>query len=225
MQLLLYNCWKEFYTCREGLYEEAFKFSQQVFFRTKVKSTESAKKSVKLVSPVRSQTDVNSLYNDKFKVYDNSNDCCISGNTSFTDDQELFCDFNCSNVLYNTFNDTCFDMSYVNSGLCDNGHDNIGYVPLGEFTCISERGEGNVKGLNYPIGYYNALVRDTRPNFLSKRLRIPMVLNVAAFENYLQGYEDEQLVEFIKFGFPLDVDQNFCKSEFTGNHPTVFAIR
>ena len=44
------------------------------------------------------------------------------------------------------------------------------------------------------------------PNFLGKRISVSSNLNISAYREHLSDYFDQQLVDLILFGFPLDFD-------------------
>ena len=57
-----------------------------------------------------------------------------------------------------------------------------------------------------------------KPNFLQARIPIQPQLNIKAWEKALVGYWDRQLLELIKFGFPLDFNRACSLGQYTGNH-------
>ena len=57
-----------------------------------------------------------------------------------------------------------------------------------------------------------------KPNFLQARIPIQSQLNVKAWEKALEGYWDRQLLELVKFGFPLDFYHACTLDQYTGNH-------
>ena len=53
------------------------------------------------------------------------------------------------------------------------------------------------------------LLRDnTLPNCMGSRIRVPSNMNIGAWEDYLRNFYDTQLIDFLKFGFPLDMVTN-----------------
>ena len=62
--------------------------------------------------------------------------------------------------------------------------------------------------MDSPISVYHILKDSGVYNFQSERLLLQTQLNPEAWEECLQNYWDWQLVQFIKFGFPLDVKQD-----------------
>ena len=56
---------------------------------------------------------------------------------------------------------------------------------------------------------------------MGARLRVPTNMNINAWEDYLRKFYDTQLIDFLKFGFPLDMVPNpILDNEFVRNHPT-----
>ena len=62
-------------------------------------------------------------------------------------------------------------------------------------------------------------VKETNnPNYMEARLPVNSQLKVDAWKRHLQGYWDEQLLQLIEFGFPLDFNRNYPLNHETGNH-------
>ena len=63
------------------------------------------------------------------------------------------------------------------------------------------------------------LVKSTgRPNFMQARFPLESQLNVEAWEKYLHGYWDRQLLQLIRFGFPLDFNRSCPLTHKQANH-------
>ena len=63
------------------------------------------------------------------------------------------------------------------------------------------------------------LVKATgKPNFLQARIPIQSQLNVEQWEKALVGYWDRQLLDLLKYGFPLDFNRACDLGQYTGNH-------
>ena len=45
-------------------------------------------------------------------------------------------------------------------------------------------------------------------NFQQARIRVPSGLNISAWEEYLKGYEDRQIVEFLAYGWPISFSRS-----------------
>jgi hypothetical protein len=59
------------------------------------------------------------------------------------------------------------------------------------------------------FGIYEAVRAFSRPNFLGARVPVPSGLNIEAWEQLLKTYPDRDLVQFLKFGWPI----NYCSEE------------
>ena len=65
---------------------------------------------------------------------------------------------------------------------------------------------------------HDVVKRSGKPNFLQARIPIQSQLKVGAWEEALGDYWDKQLIELIKFGFPLDFNRACDLGKYTGNH-------
>ena len=54
-----------------------------------------------------------------------------------------------------------------------------------------------------PIQLHNEVKKYDLPNYLGARIPVPSQLNICKWESLLQDYWDQQLLECLKFGFPL----------------------
>ena len=59
-----------------------------------------------------------------------------------------------------------------------------------------------------PIEQQKLVKATGRPNFLEARLPVKSELKVEEWEIILQNYWDKQLIDFIRFGFPLDFNRD-----------------
>ena len=65
----------------------------------------------------------------------------------------------------------------------------------------------------------NRKVRDSgKPNYLGCRIPIPSNFNFEFLEHQLKGYSDRNIVQFLKFGFPLGHDGKTGSKVTPGNH-------
>ena len=65
----------------------------------------------------------------------------------------------------------------------------------------------------------HALVRATGvPNYMQARIPVSSQLNVNVWKNALSNYWDQQLLQLIEFGFPLDFNRNCVLNHEEGNH-------
>ena len=60
--------------------------------------------------------------------------------------------------------------------------------------------------------------RSDVPNFWGLRIPVETQLNIAAWHFYLHDYFDQQLLNLIEFGFPLDFDRSCSLSSSDNNH-------
>ena len=72
--------------------------------------------------------------------------------------------------------------------------------------------------IHSPIQAYHAVKSSGLYNFQQARLLVDSQLNSAAWELHLQDYWDWQLVQYIKFGFPLDVSPHANLTCDLSNH-------
>ena len=93
----------------------------------------------------------------------------------------------------------------------------FGFVPLQKQILPSpELGTSNFSGTL--LQAHNIVKKSGRPNFLQARIPVKSQLKVEAWEEALHNYWDRQLLELIKFGFPLDFNRACVLGEYTGNH-------
>ena len=93
----------------------------------------------------------------------------------------------------------------------------FGFVPLGEQILPEKFEITNSEGLN-PLQMHRIVKETNRPNYMEARLPVKSQLKVDAWKRHLQGYWDEQLLQLIEFGFPLDFNRNCPLNHETGNH-------
>ena len=94
---------------------------------------------------------------------------------------------------------------------------NFGFVPLGaqlmpEVDVINDGADLN------PIEMHFAVRKTNKPNFMSARIPVKGQLNVEAWCEHLGEYWDQQLLQLIQFGFPLDFNRACHIKSETGNH-------
>ena len=97
-----------------------------------------------------------------------------------------------------------------------NGND-FGYIPV-----------NNLHTYNGPEVHWHIvpdilqahqIIRHTGvPNFLNARIPVATQLNPDSWAKHLTSYWDQQLVDLIRFGFPLDFDRNFKLLSSCQNH-------
>ena len=65
------------------------------------------------------------------------------------------------------------------------------------------------------------IIRSTHvPNYKAARIPIKSDLNVEAWETYLQSYSDKRVLQYIKFGYPLSIEnaEGLCNKEMTNHY-------
>ena len=82
----------------------------------------------------------------------------------------------------------------------------FGFIPLSPLVGV-KNWEENGK-IQSPIEAHRQISASGVYNFQKERLLLESQLNSQAWEKHLQNYWDWQLVQYIKFGFPLDVQPN-----------------
>ena len=80
------------------------------------------------------------------------------------------------------------------------------FIPLSQ---LQEATSGVINQLsNYcPIKAHKIVVQSGKPNFLQARIRVDTQLNLEEWQKQLQGYWDTQLIDLLRFGFPLDFNR------------------
>ena len=84
----------------------------------------------------------------------------------------------------------------------------FGFIPL------SDVQESKCKMMiNYleeycPIEAYKLVASHKKPNYLGARIKVDSQLNLQEWYDQIYDYWDQQLLEFLTFGFPLDFNRN-----------------
>ena len=74
------------------------------------------------------------------------------------------------------------------------------------------------------MSHKHRLIRESGfPNFWGLRIPVKTQLNIAAWRFYLRDYFDQQMLDLIEFGFPLDSDRSCSLSSSDNGHTS--AIR
>ena len=92
----------------------------------------------------------------------------------------------------------------------------FGFIPLQPLDRIkptSERDDADID-TNLPFSMHRAQT----PNCLGPRVPINTSFNLPAWEKYLHSYWDHQLIQFLYYGFPLDVQTEFKPVSTLVNH-------
>ena len=83
----------------------------------------------------------------------------------------------------------------------------FGFTPLGEFI-NSERATQSEMVADDPIELHKIIKNSGTYNYLGCRIPVRSQLKVDNWVQELQGYWDTQLLEFLKYGFPLDFNRD-----------------
>ena len=93
----------------------------------------------------------------------------------------------------------------------------FGFVPLEEQVMLTANIPNSV--FSGSLLHAHELVKATgKPNYLQARIPIQSQLNVEQWEEALVGYWDRQLLDLLKYGFPLDFNRSCDLGKYTGNH-------
>ena len=82
----------------------------------------------------------------------------------------------------------------------------------------SDTFETNVIHTNDLIEIHEIVKETGKPNFMQARIPVKSQLNVEVWEKLLKNYWDQQLLQLLRFGFPLDFNRNRQLHCEGGNH-------
>ena len=91
----------------------------------------------------------------------------------------------------------------------------FGYIPLTDTIMPKNSQTVNRKFTNL-IDMYEEVKKYDLPNYLGVRIPVKSELNIQAWEELLDGYWDTQLLECLKFGFPLGFNR-MCPLNYDKN--------
>ena len=94
----------------------------------------------------------------------------------------------------------------------------FGFIPLSNLKLPSEDKRAPLHGTLTKARYLVKQKGDY--NFLGAQIQIPSQLNPDSWQKYLADYWDQQLPYLIRYGFPLDFDQNIQLKHIDTNHPS-----
>ena len=93
----------------------------------------------------------------------------------------------------------------------------FGFIPLGEQKMPKTLACNNLN--NKSLIEVHHIVRKTgKPNFLGARIPVTLQLKVEVWQDLLKDYWDQQLLQLLRFGFPLDFNRNCPLENAIGNH-------
>ena len=83
----------------------------------------------------------------------------------------------------------------------------FGFVPLSEFI-LPDRSDCVEGHIGDPFELHGRVNNSGKLNFFGCRIPVSSQLNILTWQDMLQEYWDVQLIELLKFGFPLDFNRS-----------------
>ena len=121
---------------------------------------------------------------------------------------------------FNQFSDH-IDITHSESHIFQLWHEqsdfDFGFIPLGEQQMPNTL-ETNVIYTNNLIEIHEIVRRTKKPNFMRVRIPVTSQLNVEVWQELLKDYWDQQLLQLLRFGIPLDFNRNGQLHCEGGNH-------
>ena len=93
----------------------------------------------------------------------------------------------------------------------------FGYIPLTDPIMPKSKHTSKIAFSN-PIDMHEEVKKYDLPNYLGARIPVKSELNIQAWEQLLHGYWDTQLLECLKFGFPLGFNRMCPLDHDKNNH-------
>ena len=93
----------------------------------------------------------------------------------------------------------------------------FGFIPLGDQQ-MPNTFETNVIDTNNLIEIHEIVRRTNKPNFMPSHIPVTSQLNVEVWQELLKDDWDQQLLQLLRFGFPLDFNRNGQLHCEGGNH-------
>ena len=91
------------------------------------------------------------------------------------------------------------------------------FIPLTDPIMPSRADTSQIKCRD-PIELHHEVKKYDLPNYLGARIPVESQLNTQAWESLLEGYWDKQLLECLKFGFPLGFNRTCPLNHDKNNH-------
>ena len=128
----------------------------------------------------------------------------LNGNCSLNNLQKLQCDNDCMEVHVN----------HKHYNVVKNSEHDFGFCPLTELV-LYKGGPVHWDSIPDDLQAYEFIKKTGKPNFLSARIPVRSQLNIDKWREHLTQYWDEQLVDLLQYGFPLDAsrDGEFISTE------------
>ena len=99
----------------------------------------------------------------------------------------------------------------------------FGFIPLTDPIMPSRVELSNI-ACNDPIQLHNEVKKYDLPNYLGAHIPVPSQLNICKWESLLQDYWDKQLLECLKFGFPLGFNRMCPLKHDKENHKSAILL-
>ena len=96
-------------------------------------------------------------------------------------------------------------------------HIQFGFIPLGNLIRSNNVEHVGTK-VSDPIEQHYVVKATDLPNFLGARLLVQSQLNIAEWRHVFADYWDQQLLDMIQFGFPIDFNRNSPLASDAKNH-------
>ena len=93
----------------------------------------------------------------------------------------------------------------------------FGFIPLGEQQMPTNL-HINTNQTDNLIEIHEMVKNTQKPNFMQARIPVTSQLNVEVWQELLKDYWDQQLLQLLRFGFPLDFNRNSQLQCEGGNH-------
>ena len=93
----------------------------------------------------------------------------------------------------------------------------FGFVPQSDFI-MPEQNNVTTNAVDCPIAQHFIVKQTQVPNFLGTRIPIRSQLNVDKWHQYLSEYWDQQLLQLVTYGFPLDFNRQCVLKTDKTNH-------
>ena len=127
----------------------------------------------------------------------------LNGNCSLNNSQRIQCDNDCMEVHMNKYHN-----------VVKNSQHDFGFCPFTNFT-LYKGGPVYWDSIPDDLQAHKFITKTGKPNFLAARIPVRSQLNIDKWRAYLAQYWDEQLVDLLQYGFPLDAsrDNEFISAE------------
>ena len=128
----------------------------------------------------------------------------LNGNSSLNNSQKLQGDNDCMEVHVN----------HKHYNVVKNSEHDFGFCPLTDLV-LYKGGPVHWDSIPDDLQAYQFIKKTGKPNFLSARIPVRSHLNIDKWREHLTQYWDEQLVDLLQYGFPLDAsrDGEFISTE------------